>query len=568
MTAAIDEEPSEVLQLETEVAEIYKDDERKPYFTAEDLANWCHMTAFENLDPDASKLDVDYSDDDEGKVGVRRRIKPPKRHHMLHKINEDFSLEHKGKLYYIFWCILVTCYQIPLHIVLWMDDDSFHKNKVLMLSINFFITVFARTVWFKWLIYLTTLPTYYMPVSTMKMNINKAVVNNGGIHTASAWWLLFDWVYLVGQGIHDGVGGTTRQTFSFFVSSTTLIVLMIIMFFAMPWRDNRTYHEMFEFSHRYGGWFIGGLFLADVLISLCRGGDEVYDVNDTAVYFILAGIFLIVYPWLGILKHYNADTYLFAPSTWVVLASLPKIHFAVGGTAGQIAFGNDGVGEYHSFACLGDLNGDPKKTTMGVARAGDWTTKLIEATIAKQKDEDVFDNTTPNSKICLNRVAAPGFMWLVRNYKRVVCIGTGAGIAPIASFLPNPPCEMMILWVGRNFEETYGPLYNFVAGYHNSILIDTKQEPSESNPYAPVSTVEVKRRTSTMVRRMSKAVTRRHTEVRFGLKRPDLPSLAKAAVELFNADAVFIISGQKPTFEVCHELWKVGVHGYGATWDS
>ena len=51
-------------------------------------------------------------------------------------------------------------------------------------------------------------------------------------------------------------------------------------------------------------------------------------------------------------------------------------------------------------------------------------------------------------------------------------------------------------------------------------------------------------------------------------KRPDLPQLAMAAVELFRADAVFIISGPKPTFQVCHELWKAGIHAYGATWDS
>jgi len=542
----------------------------KPAFTAKDLAKW---TSFVIDDEEVSTLAIEDDMDSEGSSKgseSHRKIVPPKRNSFFSKINAKFGLEHKGKIYYIFWSIFVSLIEIPLHIWIWRQQDD--KHKLTMLAANFFVTVFSRTVWFKWLIYLTTLPTYYMPLCTLKMNINKAVVNNGGIHTTVAWWLLFDWMFIVAEGINDGAGGTPRETYHFFAASTTLVVLMLIMFFAMPWRHGRIYHELFELTHRYGGWSIAFIFLIDILVSLIRGGDAVYQVEDVAVYFILASIFLVMYPWLGILKAYGIDCYLYAPSSSVVLASLPKIWFGVGGTAGQLAIGWDGTGEYHSFAVLGDLGGDKTKSTMGIARAGDWTTKLIENTMKDQADGEEFDNSKNNKQICMNRVAAPGFMWLVRNYKRVVCIGTGAGIAPIASFLPKPPCEMMILWVGRNFEETYGPLYNFVAGYHNVVMVDTKKEHSEDNPYAPEATVhgnmEERRMSSFFKNNISGRMVKRRNSVRFGMKRPDIPALAKAAVEMFNADAVFIISGPKPTYEVCHECWKVGVHAYGATWDS
>jgi hypothetical protein len=286
-------------------------------------------------------------------------------------------------------------------------------------------------------------------------------------------------------------------------------------------------------------------------------------MNSIAVPFIFAGIFLLVYPWLGLLKAYNENVHIYAPSQHVAIVSMPKVLFSVGGTAGQIAM--DGMGAYHSFACLGDPAGDEKKTIMGIAKAGDWTKSLIDKAMNAQKGEEMYDNTKPNTQLSINRVAAPGFMWLVRNYKRVVCIGTGAGIAPIASFLPKPPCEMMILWVGRNFEDTYGALYDHVTSYNNVITIDTKQAPSEENPYSPVAVPSPNGDDSFGILR---SVERRRTSVRLGLERPDLPALAKASVELFNAEAVFIISGPKPTFDVCRELWKVGVHAYGATWDS
>lgn len=558
---------------------IINETKRQPYFAAEDLGNWCHLSGLVNeIEKDEErkqKQNYRYSEEvfdtfEEQRTDAQKScstnhnrckvISPPNRQSFVDRANESFGVEHKGLLYYCFWWILVSCYEIPLHVIIWLDNHSTkgNHNQILMLAVNFYVTVFSRTVWFKWLIYYTTRLTAGMAPTTFKLNINKAVVNNGGIHSAHAWWLLLDWISLVGGNIAPSE--TTRETFNFFALTTSLVVLITVMFFAMPWRDGTVFHEMFEFSHRFGGWFIGGISLINILISVGRGGDEIYKVGETAVWVITFAIFLLVYPWLGILKAYKVDCCLYSPSASIVLVSMPKIYFAVGGTASQLAI--NVLGEYHSFACLSDFQGDPKKTVMIVARAGDWTTRLIDTTIQKQDGDinQVGDSSHPIFTLSLNRVAAPGFMWLVRNYKRVICVGTGAGIAPIASYLPRPPTEMMILWVGRDFAHTFGPLYEFVvAGEHNNVIcIDTHEGPSPSNPYAPASTVEP----------VGCSTLRRSTTYGSDLTRPDIPALTKAAVELFQAEAVFIVSNKATTFDVCYKLWKVGVHAYGATWDS
>lgn len=501
----------------------------------------------------------------------QRFIQVPKKNKFVLHLNEKYDIEHKGWFYYLSWWVLVSAPNVTMHAVLSLRANGGGKNLYTLASANLFTCIFSRTVWFKWLVYLPTIISKPMPMS-MKMFFNKMVVNNGGVHTCTAAWLCLDWAWIIALSIVRGAGGSPREAAHFFIASVALAILFFIVLFAMPYRDNRVYHDLFEQSHRYGGWLLAGIFTIDVILSLSVGGDDTFALKDPALWFVIGSIFLTAYPWLGILKVYNAPAHIFIPSDWVAIVSwTPKPWFSVPGTAGQLAFESAGTKEYHPFALLNDINGNPRKATMAVAKAGDWTSKLIEDGKKTGKNDNfndgfdvetagatTYDDSEPNYKLCLSRVAAPGFMYLVRNYKRVLCIGTGAGIAPIASFLPNPPNDMMILWVGRKFNETYGPLTKLVTSHKHSILIDTKEEPSLTNPYNPGFRASIDNANGTM----------RITENLMDAERPVLPQLAMAAVELFKADAVFIVSGPTSTFQVCHELWKAGIHAYGATWDS
>lgn len=523
----------------------------KPKFTAEQLADW----------------DFNKQCNEDSNCNEQRFIQVPKRNKFLYNLNEKYDIEHRGRLYYYFWHLLVSAANILCCVLLDLRANE-GKQLFTLAAANLFVCIFSRTVWFKWLVYLPTVLTKNLPTGICKAFINKAVVNHGGVHTCTALWLVLSWSGIIVVGISNGAGGSPRDTAHFFIASITLIILLIVVAFALPYRHHKVYHDIFELTHRFGGWLIAGLFVIDVSLSLSSSGDDMYSLMmDPSLWLVVGSIVLVVYPWLGILKVYNKAVHICIPSDWVAIVSWsPKPWFSVPGTAGQLAFEHHGAREYHHFALLNDINGDPEKATMAVAKAGDWTTMLIdagkEAEAAKKCGDvefgGVYDNSETNFQLCLGRVAAPGFMYLVRSYKRVVCIGTGAGIAPIASFLPNPPNEMMILWVGRKFKETYGPITDLVTSHEHSILIDTKAPPSDSNPYTPAYRASLKHGEGTM----------ELEENCVDAERPDLPQLALAAVELFRADAVFIVSGPKPTYDVCHQLWKAGIHAYGATWDS
>jgi len=215
--------------------------------------------------------------------------------------------------------------------------------------------------------------------------------------------------------------------------------------------------------------------------------------------------------------------------------------FADSGTAGKVSFGF--FSQYHSFAVLPALEDSESssRSIMAVAVAGDWTKECN----AKAST----DLTKPNTEtMYVRRFATPGFMYLARTYKRVLCVATGAGIAPVSAYLPNNrDMEMMILWIGRNFEETYGPLLDVVKNHSHSVLIDTTKPHSAQNPYTPQGC---------------------EVPVIKGKERPNIAKLSLAAAKIFEADAVFVVSGPQPTYDVCYELWANNIHCYGATWDS
>ncbi|KAG9096400.1 hypothetical protein FRC06_008720 [Ceratobasidium sp. 370] len=89
---------------------------------------------------------------------------------------------------------------------------------------------------------------------------------------------------------------------------------------------------------------------------------------------------------------------------------------------------------------------EKKEFSLIVARAGDWTTRLIT---------NVLDRRGPG-RMWIRGVQAPGFMYMHRAYKKVVTVCTGAGIAPALPHIEQATSDIMLIWIAKNHRHTYG----------------------------------------------------------------------------------------------------------------
>eukprot|EP01134_Creolimax_fragrantissima_P007578 CFRG7578T1 len=480
-------------------------------------------------------------------------------------IEGNLSMERRGMWHYILWWLTPLFWNIPLLYRAIEDKDA-----SLIVSLNFFLVIFSRNEFFVWIVYLVLVGAGKVLPSIMKKCLNRLAYNVGGLHTGSAAFLI---VSLIVQII------VRFEDLATLIFSAILIVgLLVISAFACPWRHKQKNHDYFEFSHRFLGWALAAVVIAQIIWTAVETGNALW--RDPSTYLLLGAVFLVAWPWLTMMRvTMEIDA---ASSMVTTLTTSSKPVFAGAGTAGRVSFGY--ASQYHSFAVLNALNGE-KGVSFAVSSAGDWTRKL---NLKGADPGPIYPASHPKiHTMYLRRFVAPGFMYLARTYKRVLCIGTGAGIAPISSYLPNPPNEMLIMWVGRDFEATYGKLYETIVKHKDLIMIDTTLPPSEENPYEPKKTnsaehtvisIDVKQ-PEIAIKQPETALLEVNKEeklIREGFQsskrvtkpRPNLPLLALAAVEMYKADAVFIVSGPKPTYDLCHALWKRDIPAYGATWDS
>jgi len=306
------------------------------------------------------------------------------------------------------------------------QHTSGRKNLCNLADADLFVCAFSRTVWFKWLVHFSTILTKPLPM-TWKAFINKVVANDDGAHTGTAAWLCLDWAWIICLSIANSAGGSSPTAVHFSIACMAMAILSFIVLFVMPC-DGEEAHGLFELTHQCRGWLFACLFAVDLTILLFSGGDDHFALEDTELWLVIASIFLAICPWLGILKVHNAPVHVFTPSDGVAIVSwTPGPWFSAPGTAGQLAFELAEVKEHHSFALFDDFSGDPTKVAMAVAKVGDWTSQLIEkgkeAVWHEANDAeagDTHNNLEPNCKLCRSRVAAPGFMCLIRNCKQVV----------------------------------------------------------------------------------------------------------------------------------------------------
>jgi hypothetical protein len=284
-----------------------------------------------------------------------------------------------------------------------------------------------------------------------------------------------------------------------------MVLLMSMMVISAIGPIRAKFHNTFEKIHRFVGWTVLGLFWAQtVSITRDMGGD----LTATPAFWMLCLITLsIASPWLTMKK---VDVEIVKPSNHAVLARFNYGDTPFAGSSNALSL--TPFGEYHSFANI-PAPGEPGYR-LAISRAGDWTGAFID---------------NPPSKVWVKGITTSGVARIEVLFKKVVYIGTGSGIGPILPHLLKGEVPNKLVWSTRSPRETYG-----------DALVD-EIEGSTENPVIWDTVTQGK---------------------------PDLSTLALQAVRESGAEAVIVISNQKLTRKVVHDMEALGIPAYGAIWDS
>jgi hypothetical protein len=285
---------------------------------------------------------------------------------------------------------------------------------------------------------------------------------------------------------------------------------LVVVFCAAPAVRSRA-HNVFELTHRYGGWTAVALFWALTvhLALLGRGGEQPLEalMSSWQVWVMALVTTSIAAPWLRLRR---VPVTVERPSSHAAL-----VRFDYGVTpavASAVGISRTPLGEWHSFATV-STPGRPGYRLL-ISRAGDWTGEFID---------------DPPSHVWVRGVPTSAPMAKVEVlYDRVVYVVTGSGIGPCLGQILAGRVESRLVWSARSPRATYGDLVDEVqAAQPDAVIWDT--------------TVEGK---------------------------PDLVRLAYDTVHDFGAEAVFVVSNKPTTWKLVHGLERLGIPAFGPIWDS
>ena len=330
-------------------------------------------------------------------------------------------------------------------------------------------------------------------------------LHSGGAMAAIAWFaLLFG--SMIWQRL-EGPGGVSLTLIG--LSGGLLGLLLLVAVMAMPTLRGR-FHNAFERTHRFAGWAALAMFWAMTLVS-AREQDRAAALIDVlaqsaSFWMLLLVTMSIAWPWLRLRK---VPVSLVRPSSHAVIVRLEH-HTPFAGSATAIS--RNPLWEWHSFANIPTPGKEGFRLI--ISRAGDWTGAFIEQA---------------PTHVWVKGITTAGVAHIETLFKSVVYIATGSGIGPVLPHLLARQVPIRLIWSTRSPRATYG-----------DSLVD---EILEAQPDALIWDTDVS-------------------------GKPDLLTLAYAAVQSFGAEAVICISNQRLTERVVEEMEARGIPAYGAIWDS
>lgn len=287
--------------------------------------------------------------------------------------------------------------------------------------------------------------------------------------------------------------------------SATMVVLMTIMVISALGPIRARFHNAFEKIHRFVGWSVLALFWAQTISITHDMGGEL--LQSPAFWMLCLITLSILSPWLT-LKRVSVE--IEKPSNHAVIARFNYGDTPFPGSSNAIS--HTPFGEYHSFANIPAP--DESGYRLAISRAGDWTGGFID---------------TPPDKVWVKGITTSGVARIEVLFKKVVYVGTGSGIGPILPHLLAGDVPNRLIWSTRSPRKTYG---------------DALVDEIEANTEGPLIW---------------------DTDAQ---GKPNLSALALQAVRDSGAEAVIVISNQKLTRKVVHDMESLGIPAYGAIWDS
>nr|POF18590.1 hypothetical protein CFP56_62098 [Quercus suber] len=339
-------------------------------------------------------------------------------------------------------------------------------------------------------------------------------INNGGFHIGAAVsgvvWFVY---YVVLLNLQFSATPTQQKVISY-LTAAIVFDFALILCFALP-MFRQKYHDLWELSHRFGGWAAVGLFWAltvftTIVLARQHSNPVGWALVQTPAFWCLIFIsYCLVYPWLHLRRHKLHAEKLSDHATRLWFGSrTPPV--CVGARVATHP-----LTENHGFATISNDEGMPSGFSVIVSNAGDFTKKIIN---------------DPPKHIWTRGHKTTGVLRLISLFRPVVIVATGSGIGPCMSyFQPRPDHPVRIIWSAPSPEKTFGHeiIRSILKADPRAVIIDTKKT-----------------------------------------GRPDLVGLAWSVAQECKAEAVFIVSNPVVTTLVMDEIQVRGLLVYGPVFDS
>lgn len=228
------------------------------------------------------------------------------------------------------------------------------------------------------------------------------------------------------------------------VSYAPLLLLAAMLVTTLP-RIRTPHHDLFERTHRFGGWASLALLWVQAALT-----------GSAVALWGLAGITATVaLPWLRLRK---VQVDITRPSGHVALLRFDHGETPFAGSSTAVS--RSPLLEWHSFANVPVPGADGFHLT--VSRAGDWTGRLID--------------DAPR-QLWVKGITTAGVANIERLFTKVVYVATGSGIGPCLPHLLAQQVPATLVWSTRNPRRTYGdPLIDdILAVQPDAFIWDTDE---------------------------------------------------------------------------------------------
>ena len=291
-----------------------------------------------------------------------------------------------------------------------------------------------------------------------------------------------------------------------------LVALMVLVTVcAIPPVRTRA-HNVFEQSHRWGGWTAIVLFWALTIHLALRGRGDATALeaiaSDWHVWVLAILTASVAWPWLRLRR---VPVTVHRPSAHVAI-----VHFDYGvrpAYPSAVGISLSPLREWHAFATV--TTPDQTGYRLLISRAGDWTGRFID---------------DPPTHVWVRGVPSR------HRWRRSRCCTSESSTSSRAAASDRVLGQILanrvparLVWSTRDPRRTYG-----------DALVD---EVETAQPDAVIWD------------------TTKHGK-------PDLLNLALDTYESFGAEAVFVVSNKPTTLRLVHDLERRGIPAFGPIWDS